>query len=147
MKKLTQVEVVKTEIISEAGEHFIDALSRIDNVIEFDQEWKNGTEYLDGVVHCPKVAALPLNVMHKTVDDLGRQCIVFNTVLGGVVVFQRFTGKYRVLVSNMPRLLNRLLFCDGALTIGLMEQLIGYHKDSARIGENLDQMKKELIGY
>lgn len=86
------------------AELFNDAFNSIERNIEFNEDWNNGTGYLDGAVH---TVELPANLMAKSVTNDGRKIIFIGTNHGTIVVFERYTNTDNsediTVVTNTPR--------------------------------------------
>lgn len=79
--------------------------NRISAVVEYSQEWENGTGYLDYA--CSEVKLQPGEVA-KSKDNAGRRIILVGTRFGTVVIFERYplktnNGDNLIVVSNLPR--------------------------------------------
>ena len=74
---------------------------------EFNSQWKNGTGYLDRLVHDQSINdELSVGDIVKFTDDYGRRAIAIKTRYGIAVLFERYSpsGEDRsgVIVSNVP---------------------------------------------
>lgn len=68
--------------------------------IKFDHNWSNGTGYFDFAVIGDHVPTVPSGTMVKTQTPHGRKIIIIGTILGNVVVFQRYDGRDDIYVLN-----------------------------------------------
>ena len=85
---------------------FAAAYDRINTVVDFNMDWKNGTGYLNGAV-----VEADIKEICKTVDDFGRRVIIIPLNAGNVVVFERYSDpKSDVIVSNAPVYIKKLAF-------------------------------------
>ena len=114
-----------------ANEIFSAHFNKIARELPFDSAWNNGTGYFDALVTAD-IADLEVGEMAKsyTGDVNRRRIIVMKTVLGNVVVFDRYTDnatlEYPVFTQNSPRALERAqLVKSGQINGEQMEALLG----------------------
>ena len=116
---------------------FNEAFNRINNAVEFNSEWKNGTGYFDNAVHDKSIVE-----SCKTVDDKGRKMIIIPTTVGNVVVFERYTnGSSSVVVSNAPLAIEKLaigLDLSGSLGEDALTFYLGDKWGNQNIGDRLE---------
>ncbi len=123
---------------------FTSRYERIETVIPFDPEWKNGTGYLDGAINV-KLAA---GVCAKSYDDFNRRIILIGTPVGTIVLFDRHTGnddpekENIVVVINRPWSLARLL-PEGSQSDDEFNRIVGYTQES-NIGAVLAKIIKTV---
>jgi hypothetical protein len=95
-----------------ANEIFSAHFNKIARELPFDSAWNNGTGYFDALVTAD-IADLEVGEMAKsyTGDVNRRRIIIMKTVLGNVVVFDRYTDnatlEYPVFTQNSPRAIER----------------------------------------
>ncbi len=95
---------------------FSRAFDRISNVVEFNEEWNNGTGYMDNLVHSgPKLSA---GEQVKCTTPNNRRVIITGSPVGNIAVFERYsavdkidqgTERSSVIVYNAPDPLRGLL--------------------------------------
>lgn len=87
------------------------AFDSIDNSIEFQESWNNGTGYFDPIVHNGPRLVIGEQVKSETAN--GRRLIVTGTPVGNLVVFERYSaddsGRSPVIVYNSPDSLRAIL--------------------------------------
>lgn len=71
--------------------------------ITFNPEWSNGTGYFDGAV------TASIEAPSKSSDQHGRKIFIIPTLVGNVIVFQRYAGDEDVFASNKPSCLNGVI--------------------------------------
>ena len=113
-----------------AHDLFLKHYDQITNEIPFNPLWNNGTGYYDGAVEGGNCPVLKAGEMAKCISDSPncRHIIIVGTVLGNVVVFERFTGgQSEVLTYNCSMSMSStglihssgaLSFCDVSLILG-----------------------------
>lgn len=114
-----------------ANEIFSAHFNKIARELPFDSAWNNGTGYFDALVEAP-IPDLEVGEMAKshTGATNRRRIIIMKTVLGNVVVFDRYTDnatlEYPVFTQNSPRALERAqLVKSGQINGEQMEALLG----------------------
>jgi hypothetical protein len=97
-----------------------------ENAIEIDGDinrYHNGTGYLDGAT----AIEIPDGEIHRAVDQEGRKVLLFGTILGTIVVFERYTNE-RTLVAHVPAGLQEwevLLNLSSSVADGTVDALAG----------------------
>jgi hypothetical protein len=121
---------------------FNEQFDKIQKTIDFKEDFKNNTGYLNGVV---EFAEVPEGEIVKMVDDFGRRCILIGTLFGTTVVFQRYADSEDRYVCNLPRELERFGF---HLTGNRIESEATLHHFfgtwEPNIGEKLRDLNKRL---
>lgn len=141
---------LKRFTMSAAAKTFASLFSKINNTIEFDKNWKNGTGYLDGAVYDVKLAS---GERAKTTDDLGRNVIFVGTELGTFVMFERYSHEQdgtrsSVIVANAPRALRH--FACGPMREDMIHMVandianIGHITADIRSAKTIEQEELEL---
>lgn len=112
--------------------------------IEFKEEWKNGTGYLDHLATAPGLN-LEAGSFFACLDDYGRRVLIKGVGYdANIVVFERHThGKSQVLVNNCPswRYLKKVGFLDfvgipdGVLSTRSMEIFLGMRENKFTLSE------------
>ena len=126
------------------GKIFNDAFEAATKV-PFDPAWSNGTGYYDNAVSYP----LEYGSVHAAIDNCERKIILVGTRLGTVVVFQRYTGRDDIYVSNhrTSKIFNALLGTTN-LNETQMYNAVGVMHDKywleKNIGQLLEIMAEEL---
>ena len=118
-----------------ANVQFEKAFNGIGKTVEFKTSWANGTGYLDNAVHDKEI-----NEISKSVDPHGRRIIVIPTMVGNVVVFERFTNG-DIIVSNAPRALEAFAYgIDLGSSLGpdALDFYLGNEWGVPHIGERLE---------
>lgn len=92
--------------VSQAQVTFARNFDDINNVIEFDSAWNNGTGYMDHLVH-DNLGLEPGQMVKTTAPgDDARRVIVVGTRFGNCVYFERYSpegeSRSNVIVSNVP---------------------------------------------
>lgn len=110
--------------------------------IEFKEEFKNGTGYLDPVV---RLVVLEQGEEKFMIDNFGRRCILIGTLFGTVVLFERYTDSHNHWGCNYPQKLRTFglyLGSSGITQEEPMYQMLGeYHR------ENIGKRLKDLLEY
>ena len=112
----------------------------IDKTVEFKTSWANGTGYMDNAVHDKEI-----NEISKSIDTHGRRMILIPTLLGNVVIFERYTNS-DVIVSNEPLAIKKLvagLDVNTSLGEQELEFYLGTEWGVPHIGERLE----EFMGF
>lgn len=112
------------------NEYFDAQFAAAKHQLAFCKEWDNGTGYLDGAVYqqTPSVPAGEYFAFTTEGDRWGdRKGILFPTILGNVVVFERYANDPRVvLVSNRSQHLKPFFRNNsGALSVDDLEDIFG----------------------
>ena len=118
-----------------ANVQFEKAFSAIANVVAFKESWKNGTGYFDNAVFDREI-----NVISKSVDPNGRRMVLIPTMVGVVVVFERYPDG-DVIVSNEPLSIKKLvagLDVNTSLGEQELEFYLGTEWGIPHIGERLE---------
>lgn len=77
--------------------------------VEFNANWSNGTGYLNGIVTDTTLSSLhPAGSVLGTTCPHGRPILIIPTAVGNVAVFQRYSDRTDVLVSNLPEGIRKL---------------------------------------
>jgi len=74
--------------------------------IPYDPAWNNNTGYFDNAVEGPNAVILEPTMEAKSTTDNNRKLIFIGTVLGTIVVFQRYSGRSDVIVTNQTKALH-----------------------------------------
>jgi hypothetical protein len=133
----------------DAATLFDNKFNSITNVVEFNNEWNNGTGYFDASVQLigdgePEIAVvLESGEMAKCISPNDRKMIFVGTPLGTCVVFQRYSGSSEVLVTNQTRSLRKAGFIEnGALSYDALKRIIGgRYFDEPNIGATIARVK------
>lgn len=82
------------------GQLFNKVFNAIEDVIEFDPKWENGTGYFDHVRKAP----VEIGALKASRDTYGRRIILIGTRYGTVGIFDRFKGQTEdgIYVMNVP---------------------------------------------
>ena len=123
-----------------ANVQFEKAFSAIANVVAFKESWKNGTGYFDNAVFDREI-----NVISKSVDPNGRRMVLIPTMVGNVVVFERYLDG-DVIVSNEPLSIKKLvagLDVNTSLGEQELEFYLGTEWGVPHIGERIE----EFMGF
>lgn len=131
---------------SSAYLYFEEVFNRTQSEIAFNDNWKNGTEYLDGMVegkHAIQVTCNPQKIKQadqgvivlmvgqtvKGVDNYKRKFLYHATPLGGVVVFERYTegkGPYALVANRHGNFKSlELIKSSGAFSEQELEDIFG----------------------
>lgn len=101
---------------------FNNLFENIEEEVQFNPSWKNGTGYLDGGVKSDSAIGLPKGKRVKFIDDMQRRCILIGTEYGNIVLFKRYADpESGVVVINSPR------FCGlehGAQSAEMINEII-----------------------
>ena len=119
---------------------FYHAWNDIDTVVEFKDDWKNGTGYLDGAMRDATMISGPHGSVVKFIDNFGRRAIAIKTRFGNVVIFQRYTDRDQVFAMNCPSRITAFLGFSGALDFSKLESLVGYTCSYANVGQRLEEL-------
>ena len=82
------------------GQLFNRVFNSIEDVIEFDPTWGNGTGYFNYATTVP----VEVGALKASRDTYGRRIILIGTRYGTVVIFDRFKGQTEggIYVKNVP---------------------------------------------
>ena len=118
-----------------ANVQFEKAFGAVAKEVEYKESWANGTGYLDNAVHDRDV-----EVISKSVCPKGRKIIIIPTLVGNVVVFQRYAND-DIIVSNEPPSIQKLvagLELGGSLGPDALEFYLGTEWGTPHIGERVE---------
>ena len=118
-----------------ANVQFEKQFNSIKTTVEFKETWKNGTGYFDNAVFDKEI-----NEISKSTDAHGRRIIIIPTMVGNVVVFERYKGG-DVIVSNAPRALEAFAYgleLGTALSPDALDFYFGSEWGVPHIGERLE---------
>lgn len=131
--------------MSTAKQFLVEAFEIISNEVPFNPQWANGTGYLDNAVTDNNIQ-FDVNGYAKSSDEQGRKIVLVKTRLGNVAVFQRYAGDdEKVVVTNMPCAVSKMLLVHGSLSGDQVESLIGtpkYPSAIKHIGKRLEDISK-----
>jgi hypothetical protein len=132
-----------SSIASRFNEKYEKILAGGGKVIEFKEEFNNGTGYFDPVTHLVGLGQGEEAVM---VDPLGRRCILVGTLFGTVIVFQRYTDRPTHWGCNYPQALKDYGLYTGSTGITEEEPMIQMLGDfRANIGERLKRLLENRL--
>ncbi len=120
------------------GEVFHYFFNQIMTSIDFNPAWKNGTGYMDGLIHGPYAPVLKPGEIHRCKDDMCRLMIIIGTPLGNFTVFQRYSESDDVFTYNTTREFTQAHLIDtGAVGFHDMKRILGDPDDALprNIGE------------
>ena len=123
------------------ADRFAKLLSNIAFEIPFDPEWKNGTGYFDHAVDC----YVPEGRVVKSIcPDTERRIVLVGTVLGTVVVFERYTPKPEakqafILTWHAPNALKGFIG-EPALTSDGLEGIVCTYYPQDNISKHVDKL-------
>jgi hypothetical protein len=124
---------------------FFRVWDKTEREVPFNESWSNGTGYFDAAVageHAPKLGN---GTMVRSVTPSGRKILIIGSRLGNIVVFQRYTNRTDVIVTNIPDDLREQLIIDNH--VATREQAIfligdgGYFRN---LGTRLDELYKQM---
>ncbi len=104
---------------------FMEMFDKIETAVDFNAAWNNGTDYFNGAVDGDDAPVVAAGAMVKSTSLKGRKILIIGTRFGNVVIFQRYSDRDDVFVSNVPDAVTKLMMGS---TIGtrLSEQDIGF---------------------
>lgn len=107
--------------------------------IEFNPKWANGTGYYDHAVKGPNAPKLEIGEIRRCVSTApnNRKILLVGTFFGNVVVFQRFTDREDVIVSNMPYVIETVTGCRSSLNEDKLFLLVGDFNIGMRVNKLL----------
>jgi hypothetical protein len=110
--------------------------------IEFNPKWANGTGYYDHAVKGPDAPKLEIGEIRRCISAApnNRKILLVGTFLGNVVVFQRYTDREDIIVSNMPDAIEVVTGCRGKLDEDKLFLLVG----GLNIGMRVNQLLREV---
>src|SRR5438270_3391323 len=73
----------------------------------------NGTEYVEGMLACFKIRAVPINVNYRYVEDELRY-LFDDADLRALIVHRRFSDRVAVVLPSLPLLTHVLVVEDGS---------------------------------
>lgn len=118
----------------------------IENILAFNPEWKNNTDYLDHAVEGEHAPELKPGELAKSVSDDDRPIILIGTPIGNVVIFKRYTDNDDVYVFNASRKFDSIIgpFLRNSLSEGNLISLFNIPDLAAgdNIGSRLDSLLK-----
>ena len=133
-----------------ANEFFVMVWNSISNVVNYNNNWANGTGYLNHATEFP----LPKGELVKFTDEYDRKGILIGTRFGTVVVFQRFSDSAETsIVFNFPRssTIKALIGRDGPLSLEKLEEITGMYvvsnrvcSDGTNIGATIEAIAKDF---
>lgn len=97
----------------------------MDHVVPFNNEWNNGTDYLNGA--CGADLGLPVGSRFCSISPMpnNRKIIGVVTPVGNAVFFERYSaGEHGVIVTNKPASLGSLWY-DGSQTADTIDRIMG----------------------
>ena len=115
-----------------ANEFFVIIWNSISNVVNYNNNWGNGTEYLDNATE----VSVPKDEIFKFTDEFGRKGVLIGTRFGTVVVFQRINNYLQSpVVFNIPesRTIKTLMGRDNPLSLETLENITGMYAISWRV--------------
>lgn len=125
--------------VSFMADRFAKLLANIAFEIPFEPEWKNGTGYFDHAVDC----YVPEGRVVKAVcPSTQRRIVLVGTVLGTVVVFERYTpdiGQAFILTWHAPKAL-RAFIGEPALTSDTLEKIVCTYHPQENISKHVDRL-------
>lgn len=112
--------------------------------IEFKEEFNNGTGYFDKLTEYP----VPAGEIRKTEDPYGRRILLLGTILGTVVIFDRYSGQKDkdkiVLVYNAPISTTLNLILGGTnLNADILSEVIS-HDGENKLNDTLYGIMHEM---
>jgi len=120
--------------------NFTALFQRLEVAIDFDADWKNGTGYFDHAVDCFVAEG---QVVKTICPTTARRIILIGTVLGTVVVFERYSPDLQqpfILTWHAPKAL-RPFIGEPALTAEKLELIVcTYHPQ-----ENISRYVNALV--
>ncbi|HET8686508.1 MAG TPA: hypothetical protein VFM18_07565 [Methanosarcina sp.] len=126
-----------------AYQKFIQQYNSIEDVVEFDESWSNGTGYFNNAVYY----SLKSGERRKSVDDKGRKIILVGTRFGTCVIFERYAGSH--IVCNLPDPVQELLGLNTRLydeqTVSLLTGDTAFHNIGLRL-ETLISLHMDTAG-
>ena len=98
-----------------AYQRFDEIINQVDNCIQFNPDWNNGTGYFDGAFKGEYVPVVEPGQLVKSIDPDGRRIIIVGTRLGNIVVFDRYANweQNTVFVYQATKEVRALKYFDG----------------------------------
>ncbi|MNQ09721.1 hypothetical protein D3C85_225420 [compost metagenome] len=118
------------------------AFDRIENVVEYDEEFNNGTGYFDHLVN--HETGLEVGQRFKMITPMpnNRKVIGVVTPVGNAVFFERYTGGENGIVArNIPSSFSGI-FIEGSVSEELLSMAIGSAEGYNR---NIGHMLKAVV--
>lgn len=119
--------------------NFKSVLEKIAFEVPFETEWKNGTGYFDHAVDCYVPEG---RVVKSLCPTTKRRIILVGTVLGTVVVFERYTPDMNqpfILTWHAPKAL-RAFIGEPALTSDTLERIVCTYYPQDNISKHVDAL-------
>jgi len=119
--------------------NFLSLFDKLDIAIPFNPEWKNGTGYFDHAVDCWVMKG---NVVKTICPTTARRIILIGTVLGTVVVFERYSPDMDqpfILTWHAPKAL-RSFIGDPALTAEKLDFIVCTYYPQENISKHVDAL-------
>ncbi len=109
--------------------------------IQFDESWNNGTGYFDKAV---KVKLKPGQVVRSECPN-DRMIMMVGTAFGTIVVFQRYSGGDRgIITRNDPKEINELFHFDNVLSENDLVTIFGT-VGFPNIGLRLERLRNDPV--
>jgi hypothetical protein len=130
-----------------AKELLVGVFNKIENLVEYNSKWENGTGYLDHAVNDTSIV-FDEDGYAKAVSPAGRKIVIVKTIKGNAVVFERYTdSESSVVVSNIPHRVAELFQMSGSLSSDQVRMLVGdpaYKTIHLNIGKAIEQFMAPL---
>jgi hypothetical protein len=118
------------------------AFDRIENVVEYNEEFNNGTGYFDHLVNHDTGLEVGQRFKMQTPMPNNRKVIGVVTPVGNAVFFERYTGGERGIVArNIPSSFSGI-FIEGQVSDELLSMAIGSAEGYNR---NIGHMLKAVV--
>lgn len=125
--------------VSFLANQFAKLIANVAFEIPFEPEWKNGTGYFDHAVDCYVPEG---RVVKSTCPTTNRRLVLVGTVLGTVVVFERYTpdiGQPFILTWHAPKALRNFLG-EPALTAERLDMIVCHYHTQTNISVYVDRL-------
>jgi len=119
--EMTDIAPVNSSLFNEKSGVFAlrELWNRIEDRLEFNPKWSNGTDYLDHAVTGDEAPKLEIGAFAKfqIPKPDGRYGVMLGSRFGNIVLFERYSGgKHGVVVRNMHQKIEDVLCLDKAVS-------------------------------
>ena len=128
------------------GAIFAERYNEIENELEFDPKWNNGTGYFD---HAVSMVRLNPGEVARSYDEKSKRRLIFvGTRFGTIVVFDRYSNQSEggIYTSNEPRCftIKQFLLENGPLNEQAIRTLLGFWDIKNNLGVVIQRMAEEM---
>lgn len=115
----------------------------IENEVEFDSKWSNGTGYFDNA----KFMDLLPGAMVKSIDPNGRKIILMGSPLLTIVFFERYSDRKDIIVSNAHVAIEQAFDMTSNLTEEQLAVFFNVDSGTPEVNEQTIQRAKNSMAF